>query len=343
MTSAILPRSVSRIGSMAFGECTSLRAIEVDEANPNFLSREGVLFDHKLEVLLAFPAGRGGQYSIPEDTTAIGRGAFFGCSGLTSVIFPPAVTSIGSSAFANCTKLTNIVLPESLSAISNGTFYNCRSLPQLNIPKRVVYIGQSAFWYCAALTSINIPTGISTLAECSFQRCFSLTNINLPSTLASVGANAFQYCGNLMAITIPAGVTNLGSYGFAACTNLAFLLFLGDPPQLDPLTTFHGTPTLAVYYLPSAVGWGDSFGGRAAELWDPRIELGNSAFGVREEGFAVSIRGTPNLPIVLETAETLKGRGWRALLSCAITNGSLLFKDPDWTNHTSRFYRIRPP
>ena len=29
--------------------------------------------------------------------------------------------------------------------------------------------------------------------------------------------------------------------------------------------------------------------------------------------------------------------------TCTLTNGSIYFSDPDWTNHPTRFYRIRSP
>ena len=29
--------------------------------------------------------------------------------------------------------------------------------------------------------------------------------------------------------------------------------------------------------------------------------------------------------------------------TCTLTNGSIYFSDPDWTNHPARYYRIRSP
>ena len=39
---------------------------------------------------------------ITYSVTSIGGYAFYGCSGLTSVVIPNSVTSIGSSAFSSC-------------------------------------------------------------------------------------------------------------------------------------------------------------------------------------------------------------------------------------------------
>lgn len=46
--------------------------------------------------------------TIPNSVTTIGRAAFSGCTGLTSVTIPYSVTSIGESAFKYCSGLTSV-------------------------------------------------------------------------------------------------------------------------------------------------------------------------------------------------------------------------------------------
>jgi hypothetical protein len=88
-----------------FGFCSSLTTIQVGSNNPNYKSIDGVLFDKAGSVLIAFPGGKGGKYTIPDSVTSIGHGAFYKCPNLSFVSIPASVTTIGNIAFYNCSNL----------------------------------------------------------------------------------------------------------------------------------------------------------------------------------------------------------------------------------------------
>jgi hypothetical protein len=66
----------------------------------------------------------GKTYSV----TSIGGSAFYGCSGLTSVIIGNSVTSIGAYAFYGCNSLTSVTIPESVTSIGDCAFGGCSGL-----------------------------------------------------------------------------------------------------------------------------------------------------------------------------------------------------------------------
>jgi hypothetical protein len=98
-----------------------------------------------------------------------------------------------------------------------------------------------------------------------------------------------------------------------------------------------------VYYLPKTTGWGPTFAGRPTALWNPTAQTGDPSFGVRPNGFGFNIAGTADIPLVIEASTDLASRSWVTLQSCTLTNGSIYFSDPQWTNYPSRIYRIRSP
>ena len=101
LTNAYLPASVQTLGSDVFEVCTSLQAITVDPANAAYASLGGVLFDHGLDSLLEFPAGRAGSYTVTNGVNNIAGYAFYQCHGLTNVILPASLTNLQSGAFAS--------------------------------------------------------------------------------------------------------------------------------------------------------------------------------------------------------------------------------------------------
>jgi hypothetical protein len=107
LTSVTIPNSVTNIGDYAFDSCSDLTNIVVTVGNPNYASAGGVLFDKLFHILIQYPGGLVGNYSIPNSVTTIGSAAFNSCSGLMSVTIPNSVTNISSYAFYGCSSLTS--------------------------------------------------------------------------------------------------------------------------------------------------------------------------------------------------------------------------------------------
>jgi hypothetical protein len=131
LTSITIPNSVTSIGTGPFAACTSLTAIDVNAANANYASIDGVLYDKAIANLIQCPGGWAGAFTILSSVTSIGNGAFSSCTSLTSITIPNSVTSIRDWAFYFCTSLTSVTIPDGVTSIRNYTFYYCTSLTSI--------------------------------------------------------------------------------------------------------------------------------------------------------------------------------------------------------------------
>ena len=109
LASIKIPSSVISIGESAFSGCVNLTIINVDSGNSVYDSREdcNAIIETTTNTLLFGCKGT----VIPHTVTTIGKSAFSGCKGLTSVTIPNSVTTIDEHAFSGC-GLTSIVIPD---------------------------------------------------------------------------------------------------------------------------------------------------------------------------------------------------------------------------------------
>ena len=98
-----------------------------------------------------------------------------------------------------------------------------------------------------------------------------------------------------------------------------------------------------IYFLPGTTNWGPTFGGRPTALWLPQMQTGDASFGVRTNQFGFNISWASDRVIVVEACTNLASPIWSPLQTNTLTGGSSYFSDPQWTNHPTRFYRLRSP
>ena len=164
--------------------------------------------------------------------TSIGRNAFSGCSGLTSVEIPASVTSIDSGVFRGCIGLTSVTFGEGsqLESIGVEAFAGCIGLTNVEIPASVTSIDSGAFYGCSGLASVAFgeSSQLESIRSNAFKGCIGLTSVEIPSGVTSIGFHAFEDCIGLTSVEIPASVTSIGDYAFSGCSGLTSVYYQGD-------------------------------------------------------------------------------------------------------------------
>ncbi|MCD8358647.1 MAG: leucine-rich repeat domain-containing protein [Oscillospiraceae bacterium] len=134
LTSITIPSGVTSIGSDengAFDGCLNLTEILVSADNAAFTAEDGILFNKDKTVLVCYPAGKAGAYTIPGSVTSLYTDAFAWCSGLTSITIPDSVVTLGGWSFYFCDNLTSVTIPSSVTSIGDYTFDGCTSLTEI--------------------------------------------------------------------------------------------------------------------------------------------------------------------------------------------------------------------
>jgi len=130
LESITISSGVTSIGDKAFLFCGSLTLVQISDLkawceikfsdyNSNPLNYAKHLYLDGEEVK---------DMVILDGVTSIGDYAFWGCSGLTSVIIPNSVTSIGKTAFYGCSGLTSVTIGSGVTRIYGSAFANCSEL-----------------------------------------------------------------------------------------------------------------------------------------------------------------------------------------------------------------------
>ena len=367
ITSVSIPAGVTSIGAEAFADCTSLTAITVDPANPDFSSLGGVLFDKSQATLIAYPGGLGGSYTIPGTVTSIGDEAFYGAASLTSVTNPASITNIGHEAFYDCTSLTSAYFLGNAPA-SDGTAFTASSAYD---PTTVYFLGGTTGWgslyggvpavllspftytisggaatitgYTGGGGNVVIPATIdgypvTSIGNSAFYNKATITTLTIPNSVTSIGIEAVDDCSGLTTLTIPASVTTIGDYAFYNDTSLTSVNFSGNAPP-DDGTIFYQDPA-TVYYLPGTTGWGSTFGTVPAVLWNPQAHMFSLAGGQ----FGFNLTGPANATIEVDACTNLSHPVWQTVATQTLSAlGTSAFTDTQFSAYPIRFYRFRSP
>ena len=196
-----IPASVTSIGTQAFSDNSELMSFSVEESNPVYSSRNGLLCTKDGATLIS---GTSGDVEIPSSVTSIEGWAFTGRRKLTSVTIPQGVTNIGRTAFRWCSGLKSIAIPPAVTRLDSNVFRDCSGLTSVVIPSNVTSIGFCAFWKCSGLKSVTIPSSVTNIRGNAFGCCGELTSLTMFGECPNSSDNLFLNCRKLKSIHVPA-------------------------------------------------------------------------------------------------------------------------------------------
>ncbi len=149
ITSAVVEDTVSKIGSYAFYDCSSLTSI-----------------------------------SLPDGIKSINDRTFGNCTSLNAITLPESLESIDVYAFSGCTSLTKIVIPDNVNNIEINAFDGCSALKTVTIPEGVTYLNSKIFNGCTSLSALSLPKSIEAIYSDAINNCRTLKDIFYAGTAA---------------------------------------------------------------------------------------------------------------------------------------------------------------
>ena len=126
IASISLPEGLTNIGTMAFVNCSTVVADVVIPASVERIDSLAFGYCHAIPSI-----------TIPEGLQYIGKKAFVGCSALDTIGIPAGINTIKESTFEWCSGLTHIVIPATVQKIELSAFTNCANLVRIDVESEI--------------------------------------------------------------------------------------------------------------------------------------------------------------------------------------------------------------
>ena len=221
-------------------------AFQMDAENIEYNSYDGVLFNYNNTILVGFPRGRSGVYTIPEGVEELGFNSFFG-SRLESITLPESLVKIGSQAIYLCPNLEEIIIPANVTCIVNNgeNFRYCLSFTDFHVdPANTTYEDRNGILYLKSSDTLymypfgrsdnSITLTATNVADAAFVSNQSVTEITFSDGVKQIGEGAFADSA-VSTITLPVSIETIGEYAFGG-SELTTVYYHGTEEQWAAIT-----------------------------------------------------------------------------------------------------------
>ncbi len=316
------------VKTIAYNPFTSskVKSFVVNKANKYFSASDGVLFNKKKTVLVAYACGKKNKsYTVPKTVKTIGAYAFNNTERLKTINtnnvktikgeafeFAEIVTfKIGASlksataesiGFNTSLKKITVNKKNKYFSVKDNVLFNkkktklvyypgTKTNKSYSVPKTVKTIGKQAFYF-TLLQKITLSGSVTKVEKRAFEG--TMAQINIPSKLKSIGA--YAYSGTLIKkANLPSTLTTLGKGAFEGCSSLVSVDMSKTKLKAIPQSTFASTDSLETVKFPSTL-----------------TKLADEAFffsGIKELTIPESVKSVGNMALYSEALRTLTVNG----------------------------------
>ena len=272
----VLPTNISSLGGGAFSSCPNLNltfapesSLRIDDQYIIYMNSGTIISQYIGSVENANISINSNVTNIKESSfycksnilsvtfssdcslKAIERRAFYQCTNLKSIEFPPNLGEIGEYAFYKCTSLKTVKFASKMKTIQKYAFNSCSALEEVifdDLDKSIeLSIQEFCFDSCANIKSIRLCEGLTSIGNSFLRSNKELNSISFPSTIKTINENSFENT-NIEAVNFAdaAVISEIGDKAFYHATKLSSFI-------IPPCVTKIGIEALAGTKIESLV------------------------------------------------------------------------------------------
>lgn len=205
-----IPSKVNYLDGQMFAN-SAIEKFSVASANPYYRAYGGHIYSKDYKTFVAVAPGKfqnpDYKFSLNKNTTTIGKYAFYNCP-MTSFTVPYHIKEIKKGAFDGCSELSTLSIQNGVEAIYDNAFYDCSKLRNVHLPSSVTYLGNYSLGYKEVIaydgiTQLLDEQGISHPA-------ITYSNYEYYAELAGYSGSMFVYPSTDISFTVYAVEGSVG-------------------------------------------------------------------------------------------------------------------------------------